>query len=419
MKVLDHKRATMLIAICCFAYSMAYVGRLCYGANLTAVIADFGISKSEGGSISSFFFFSYAAGQLLNTVLAKYYSPKYVVCSALSVSAICNLLMGVLSSIPAMQFVWLVNGLVQSTLWCSILNLQAKYLSRKDISRAIVWNCMTIAIGTFVSYGLSALLSALSITWRAVFQIASGLIFAAALIWIFGVRHIEKTTFFEDEDADEAPTPATQAAPKPRLFTKYVLFVFSFACVTAALCAFIRDGIVTWLPTILKEDFGIEGSLSIILTMILPEISLFGAVTVRMLLKKIKGHLRLEGIFFVLVACMLFAVIALYPSRQTAITIVLFALMYLCITCIINLTTSVIPFAVRQYNGAVGSISAFLDACCYVGSICSTYLLGLIAENKGWMWVIYVVAGIAVMGILVALTGSFFAKRTETTKHIL
>ncbi len=418
MKVLDRKRATMLIAICCFAYSMAYVGRLCYGANLTAVIADFGITKSEGGSISSFFFFSYAAGQLLNTILAKYYNPKYVVFLALAVSAFCNLVMGTSDSIPLMQLIWLVNGLVQSTLWCSILNLQAKYLSRKDISRAIIWNCMTIAIGTFVSYGLSALLSALSVTWRAVFWIASVLIFSASLIWFFGVRHMENAAYLVDEE-DVVPSSATPTASAPRLFTKYVLFVFSFACVSAALCAFIRDGIVTWLPTILKEDFGITGSLSIILTMILPEISLFGAVTVKQLLKKIKGHLFLESCFFVIVAVMLGAVIVLYPSRQTALTIALFALMYLCITCIINLTTSVIPFAVRQYNGAVGSVSAFLDACCYAGSICSTYLLGLIAETRGWMWVIYVVAGVAVAGIVVALIGSLLARRNETAKHIL
>ncbi len=417
MKVFDKKRATMLIAICCFTYSMAYVGRLCYGANLTAVIADLGITKSEGGSISSFFFFSYAAGQLLNTILAKYYNPKYVVFLALSLSSLCNLMMGLLDIIPLMQLVWLINGLVQSTLWCSILNLQAKYLSKNDISRAIIWNCMTIAIGTFVSYGLSALFSALSIHWRVVFWSASGLIFSAALIWFFSVRYMENASFLvDDEDVSFSPSEKVSA---PRLFTKYVVFVFSFACMTAMLCAFIRDGIVTWLPTILKEDFGVSGSLSIILTMILPEISLFGAITVRILLKKMKGHLLLEGCFFVIVAGMLGAVILFYPLHHTVITIVCFALMYLCITCIINLTTSVIPFAVRQYHGAVGSISAFLDACCYVGSICSTYLLGLIAENHGWMWVLYVTAGVSVAGILAAWIGAFLAKRNEISKNIL
>ncbi len=418
MKVLDKKRATLLILICCFVYSMAYVGRLCYGANLTSVIANFEITKSEGGSVSSFFFFSYAAGQLLNTILAKYYNPKYVVFFSLSVSAICNLCMGLASSVIFMQLVWLVNGLLQSTLWCSILNLQAKYLSGKDIGRAIIWNCMTIAIGTFVSYGLSALLTALSITWRVVFFSASALVFAAALIWFCGVRYMENAAFLVDEE-EKTVVSATPKAHTTRVFTKYVLFVFIFACFTAALCAFIRDGIVTWLPTILKEDFGVEGSLSIILTMILPEISLFGAFSVKQLLKKLKGHLLLEGCFFIVVAGMLVAVIALYPYRQTALTIALFALMYLCITCIVNLTTSIIPFAVRQYKGAVGSVSAFLDACCYVGSICSTYLLGLIAENGGWMRVIYVVTGVAVAGIVFAFVGSVLARKSEITKNIL
>ncbi len=420
MKVLDRKRATMLILLCCLTYSMAYVGRLGYQANLVSIIADFSITKDEGGMVSSFFFFSYAAGQLLNAFLSRYYNPKYVVAFSMTVSGLCNLGIGLLDSIPAMQIVWLVNGLVQSTLWCSILNIQSKYLSKADVSRAIVWNCMTLAIGTLVCYGLSALFTELGITWRMLFYVASALLIGVAVLWYAGVRYTEVAfhSFGAIEVDEPVPVATVTNQQKIHLFTRYFTFVFVFACVCAAFCAFIRDGVVTWLPTILKEEFGVRDSLSIILTMILPVISLFGAMLVRKLNQKIKGHLRLESFFFVIASVLLIAIIVLYPYKLTAVTILCFALMYLMICCIINLTTSVIPFSVRQY-GNVGSISALLDACCYVGSICSTYGLGLIAEKANWQTVLIVVASVAIGAIVLSFVGSILAKRTETTRNVL
>ena len=420
MKVLDRKRATMLILLCCLTYSLAYVGRLGYQANLVSIIADFGITKDEGGMVSSFFFFSYAAGQLLNAFLSRYYNPKYVVAFSMTISGLCNLGIGLLDSIPAMQIVWLVNGLVQSTLWCSILNIQSKYLSKADVSRAIVWNCMTLAIGTLVCYGLSALFTELGITWRMLFYVASALLLGVAVLWYAGVRYTEVAfhSFGAIEVDEPVPVASVANTQKIHLFTRYFTLVFVFACVCAAFCAFIRDGVVTWLPTILKEEFGVRDSLSIVLTMILPVISLFGAMLVRKLNQKIKGHLRLESFFFLIASALLITIIALYPYKLTIVTILCFALMYLMICCIINLTTSVIPFSVRQY-GNVGSISALLDACCYVGSVCSTYGLGLIAEKAGWMMVLYVGASVAIVSIVLSFVGSILAKRTETTRNVL
>lgn len=420
MKVLDRKRSTMLILLCCLTYSMAYVGRLGYQANLVSIIADFGITKDEGGMVSSFFFFSYAAGQLLNAFLSRYYNPKYVVAFSMTVSGLCNLGIGLLDSIAAMQIVWLVNGLVQSTLWCSILNIQSKYLSKAEVSRAIVWNCMTLAIGTLVCYGLSALFTELGITWRMLFYVASALLLGVAVLWYAGVRYTEVAfhSFGAIEVDEPVPVANATSAQKIHLFTRYFTLVFVFACVCAAFCAFIRDGVVTWLPTILKEEFGVRESLSIVLTMILPVISLFGAMLVRKLNQKIKGHLRLESLFFLIASALLITIIVLYPYKLTAVTILCFALMYLMICCIINLTTSVIPFSIRQY-GNVGSISALLDACCYVGSICSTYGLGLIAEKANWQTVLLVVAAVAVVSIVISFVGSILAKRTETTRNVL
>ena len=60
MRVLNRKNATFLILLSCLTYSTAYVARLCYGANLISIRGDFGIDQAIAGTVSSFYFFSYA-----------------------------------------------------------------------------------------------------------------------------------------------------------------------------------------------------------------------------------------------------------------------------------------------------------------------------------------------------------------------
>ena len=95
--------------------------------------------------------------------------------------------------------------------------------------------------------------------------------------------------------------------------------------------------------------------------------------------------------------------------------------MYLMICGIVNITTSIIPFSLRKY-GNVGGISAFLDACCYVGAVCSTYGFGAIADasgGNGWKLVITIAAITAIASSVLAFVGAIFSKRTALTREIL
>ncbi len=423
---LDRRRASFLIYLCCILYSTAYVGRYSYAANLYYIMGDFAVTKDVAGLVSSFFFFSYAAGQLLNSYLAKYYEPRRVMTVALSVSALCNLGIGLCPDVAVMRPIWLLNGIAQSMLWCSLLNMQSKHLCREDVGRAIIWNSMTVAFGTCTCYGLTALLNWLGISWRVMFYCSFGLLFAVAMLWWFGIGAIERGVkngvgIIPDPDEAEAPLSATDpAAPqdKPRLFTRRFIPPFLLACVAASTCSFIRDGVLTFLPTILIEDFGVDSSLSTALTMILPLISLLGAITVRQMQKKLHGNMLMEALLFAVTTISIGTILALYSARLAVVTLVLFALMYLMLMAISNITTSVIPFACRS-RGNVGGVSALLDSCCYLGSMISTYGLGYIADHYGWMRVMILIVIIAGVSIAICAVAALLARKDRETNDIL
>ena len=71
MTYLDKKRSYFLIVLCFCVYTAGYIGRLNYSASLVEILDAFAADKAAGGLVSSFFFFSYGVGQLVNGVLCK------------------------------------------------------------------------------------------------------------------------------------------------------------------------------------------------------------------------------------------------------------------------------------------------------------------------------------------------------------
>ena len=422
---LNRKWASLLIYLCCALYSSAYVGRYSYAASLYYVMGDMNVTKDIAGMVSSFFFFSYASGQLLNSWLAKYYEPRRVMTIALSISALCNLGIGLCPDVMIMRPVWLLNGIAQSMLWCCLLNIQSKYLSPEDVSRAIIWNSMTVAFGTVTCYGLTAAFHHFGLPWRVLFYVSCALLLSIATLWWFGIGKIERDVrlgaalrpMTAEELARSTAQPQANTG-KVKLFTRALIPPFILACVVAATCSFIRDGVVTWLPTILIEDFGMDASLSTALTMLLPMISLLGAMMVRRMQKYLHGNMFMEGLLFAVAALSLTTILALYSARLALVTLALFAVMYLMLMAISNITTSIIPFACRS-RGNVGGVSALLDSCCYLGSMISTYGLGYVSEQYGWMRVMVLIAVIAGVSILICAVAAILAKRDEQTREIL
>ena len=66
------RRATSLIFLCWLAYAASYVGKLSYNANISQFESALGISHAEAGMVSTFFFFAYGAGQVVNGILCKH-----------------------------------------------------------------------------------------------------------------------------------------------------------------------------------------------------------------------------------------------------------------------------------------------------------------------------------------------------------
>lgn len=372
---LNNKKSNFLIFLCWAAYTAAYVARLNYNASMVEILSQLGTTKEAAGTVSSFFFFAYGAGQLINGLLSKKYNTKFSVAIALAASCIINFSMTFCNGIEAMKYLWFFNGVFQSVLWSSLIKTLSDNLADSKLSKAVMVMSTTVASGTFTAYGLAALFSALSMKWTTIFYVASAVVGIVAVVWFAGMSSIQK---------NKAATVQTQKYTTGKLsLTPVFVFGICVILVSAVANGFIKDGITTWVPSILKEEFGVPASLSIIVTLLLPVLSIFGASLVKALHKKQKNENILNGIFYFAAMLLAGLIILTINIKSVVLTLALFGGIACLMAAVNNVITSVVPLYSRDKIDS-GLSAGLLNTFCYVGSTLATSLLGKIADTKGW-----------------------------------
>lgn len=410
VKSLSDKKSNLLIFLCWAAYTSAYVARLNYNASMVEILAQLGATKQQAGMVSSFFFFAYGAGQLVNGILSKRYNTKYSVSLALGASCLINIAMTFCGGIDMMKYLWLLNGVFQSVLWSSIIKTLSEHLADSKLSKAVMVMSTTVAAGTFASYGLAALFSALRMSWRSIFYVSSAVVGMVALIWLAGMSNIKS-----EEKTSEVTAGHNNKSLK---ITPVFFFGIAVILVCAITNGFIKDGVTTWVPSILKEEFGVPSSLSIIVTLILPVISIFGTSIVNLLHKRQKNENALNGIFYFAALILTAIIILTINLRSVPLTLALFAGIACMMSAVNNVITSVVPLYSRDkiYSGLSAGL---LNTFCYIGSTLSTSLLGKIADDKGWNAVLVCILIFTVCSFVLCLVSVVFVRKKRTVKDTL
>lgn len=401
---LSSKKSNFLIFLCWAAYAAAYVARLNYNASMVEILSQLGTTKQAAGTVSSFFFFAYGAGQLINGLLSKRYNTRYSVALALSASSVINFSMTFCGGIDTMKYLWFFNGVFQSILWSSLIKTLSNNLADSKLSKAVMVMSTTVASGTFASYGLAALFSYLKLDWTVIFYVASILVGAVAVLWFVGMSVVKK-------DKDEGTT--TEIREKSKLSLKPVFIISVIVILISAVTnGFIKDGITTWVPSILKEEFGVSSSLSIIVTLLLPVLSIFGTSIVNKLHKKQKDENALNGIFYFVTIILTVLIILTLNLKSVPLTLILFGGIACLMSAVNNVITSVVPLYSRDKIDS-GFSAGLLNTFCYIGSTLATSMLGRIADTRGWNDVFICILIFTAVSFAVCLVSAVLNKKAK------
>ena len=402
---LSSKKSNFLIFLCWAAYTAAYVARLNYNASMVEILSQMDITKEAAGTVSSFFFFAYGAGQLINGLLSKKYNTRYSVTVALAASCVINLAMTFCQGIDEMKYLWFFNGVFQSILWSSLIKTLSDNLADSKLSKAVMVMSTTVASGTFAAYGLAALFSYLSLNWTMIFYVASALVGAVAVLWFVGMSTIKK-------EKQEKEITEVKAKGKLSLSPVFIISVVVIL-ISAVTNGFIKDGITTWVPSILKEEFSVPSSLSIIVTLLLPVLSIFGTTLVNKLHKRQKDENALNSIFYFAAIILTVLIILTLNLKSVPLTLILFGGIACLMAAVNNVITSVVPLYSRDKIDS-GFSAGLLNTFCYIGSTLATSMLGKIADTKGWNDVFVCILIFTVISFAVCFASSVHNKKKKS-----
>lgn len=424
MKMLKNKnrsKSILLIFIAWLVYTVSYFGKVNYSANITNIIEFYSVTRAEAGIAPTFFFFAYGFGQVFNGIMCKKYNIKWVIFFSLITSSVINGIIAVSSNFDIIKWLWLVNGFVLSVLWPSIVRLLTESLPQRHLVTSSIVMGTTVAVGTISIYGLSAIYSLFE-KFKLSFFTASFSVAATAFFWLIIFKKAVKDAESEkgakeaaevEEDAEKSNGTA-RASQERNVCSSEKIFISTLysLCFFAIIVNLIKDGLATWVPSILKETFFMSDALSILLTSVLLVMAVFGNVFALKVHKKIPDYVNHCAVMTATIS--LFVVFVIFGIFDESILLMLLGLIAVSFiaSSLNSLVTTIYPLFIRQ-RGNSGMYAGIINGFCYLGSTISSYGLGIIADNYDWQYVFYTLLLACLLGLIVCLVYNVYKHRIQ------
>lgn len=374
------KSSKAIVFFCWLAYSCSYIGRTNYSAAVAAIVSEGLFTKSQAGLVGTVFFFCYGAGQLFSGRLGDRFSPFKMVFGGLLISSAANLAMYFCESHLLMAFIWGANGLAMSMLWSPILRIFSNVIHKDLRQKACLNIYSSFPVGTVASYAASTLIIKY-FEWRFVFVFASAMLALALITGIFIYGSVHKQFIVREITP---PSFSQGSGSKSTLFAIVLSSGLPLILLPTMLHGAIKDGLTSWVPTMLTEAYPISPSFSVFLTIALPLASLFGAYGISPLYKKAFKYDEMKTS----AAAVLFSVLPLISLMfigriPLAASVIMLALTTTSMHALNYMLVTMVPVRFASFN-KTSTVAGLVNAAVYAGSTVSSYGFGAFSGHFGW-----------------------------------
>ncbi|MEG0014899.1 MAG: MFS transporter [Cellulosilyticaceae bacterium] len=389
-----------LFLISWLAYFVSYIGRLNYAASMIQIGTSEGYGISQLGTIVTALFISYGIGQLVSGFLGDRYSPRLLVFIGLLGCGLCNFFVFLSTNYWQLLSAWFLNGFTLSLIWCPMLKLFSKHMP-KDYLHKCCFNIQTaIALGTFFTY-LSCSFMIAMFDWKLIFLCSAILLFAMAILWHITIKQIENFAEKYGEDTTSSTQSTSSAMTKQDYSPKALLVTSGLITILVAvlIMGFLKDGIMTWVPGYITDNFQVNAYFSIFLSAFLPLVNLSGIYIVKYINAKNGNDDLKTTILFYFVSMISLVLLVCVGKYSMYLSIFFFSIVTSCMLGINTILVSVLPTYFAKYD-KISTVSGITNAITYLGSALCGYGLGILAENYGWNVTSMVLVAICILGII-------------------
>lgn len=406
----NKKLSTLIFAACFAAYTSSYIGRINLSAALPAIIGEGLFTKSQAGIIGSAFFFVYGAFQIINGFLGDKISPFKMIITGTFLSGLANIAMTMCSSNIAMAVIWGFNGFALSLLWSAILKILANIINDDMRQKACLNISATLPIGTVVAY-LLASLSIKFLNWRYVFYIPAAILIIVCVFFTsayFTIKpHITQRAIQTPTSTGKDPKKPSTVKLLPLLLLAGVFIVLPADAIHGA----IKEGITTWVPTMITEVYSTDASFSAFLSILLPIFNLSGVYIITPVYNKIfkKNELK-TATAILLFALAPLSLLIFIKDLPIIVSVALLAVITTAMHAFNYMIITLVPMRFA-FCSRTATVTGIMNATAYVGCAAASYGFGVISDKIGWNGTIVVWLVLDAVGMLITLLATGKWKR--------
>ena len=364
---------------CFLCYFSAYLTRLNLPAALNSLMAQWRLTGAQGGLLQTVFALVYACGQFVNGAVVDRVSARRHILLGLGFSALFNLLFGLAAEYWQLVALWALNGAAQSMIWTPVVKLLAAWFRGRRRERATFGITMTLIAGNLCAWLLSGLVAS-AVSWRGSFILPAA--WTALIAALSGLILRDRPEPGEDLGEDQAAPKAAPAGGAMPVRT--VLLATGMAPVLACCVGngFVRDGIITWAPTILARLSGANALDPRITPLAIPLLNLLGVLLARRIYAAFGSNARrCVGMLMLLSAALAFLLI---PFGGVGLACA--PLLGLCCSATYGINPMLTVFIPMEYESArrVALVAGMVDSLIYVGSALAGVVTGAVSDAAGW-----------------------------------
>ena len=387
-KVTDKRRINGFIFLFAVVYFTSYITRINYGAVISEMESNTGLSKALLSMALTGSFITYGIGQIISGICGDKFSPKGLIRLGLMVTVAMNILIPFCPNAYVMLGVWSINGFAQAFMWPPLVKIMTTIFTDETYKASTVKVSWGSSLGTIAVYLISPLVIALS-SWKAVFFISAFCGIVMIFVWNRYCVDIEVKPVVKPEKTENVDH-------KHILFNPLMIGVM----IAIALQGMLRDGVTTWMPSYISETYNLSNIIAILTGVILPVFSIITFhITSKLYRTVLKNPMLCAGVIFLAGAIASLGLV-FTTGRNAALSVIFSALLTGSMHGVNLILICMIPAYFKKY-GNVSTVSGILNSCTYVGSAVSTYGIAIISEKFNWSTTLLVWLLIAVFGTLI------------------
>lgn len=388
-----------------FGYIFYYFTRKSFAFAMPTLGRELGLDKSDLGLILSLLSITYGVSKFVSGVMGDRSNPRYFMALGLFLTAACNILLGLSSSVFFFAIFWALNGWFQGFGWPPSAKTLTHWYSRSERGRW--WAAFSTSQN--VGGALIPIIAAFAIGiggWRAAFFVPAGLCILAGFFVMNRLRDVPQSLGLPSVEDYRNEVDVLAPASQERTFSaKEILWEHVltnphiwFLSIANFFVYVVRTGMGDWSVTYLTEsgygDYYAGYTVSALEAGGLIGMLSAGAISDKVF-KGNRGLINLIMMLAILVPIGAFSQIS-HTNFYLDAFIMFFIGMFLygpqmLIGC---------AAAERAHKNAAGTASGFAGTFAYIGAAAAGYPIGLLIQNFGWSAFFWALAGASICGAL-------------------